>query len=114
MSTNGTQHTPRLFADAFVGEYQVWADYGGDPATSTGPGPHGMYRIAKVSGPEGSAAEFATLFASAPDLLAALEDMLKTYAPGASRIAEREGEDVLHPAVKRARAAIAKAKGVTP
>lgn len=53
----------------------------------------------------------APLLAAAPEMLAALEAMLESYAWKAQESAEKWGEDSLHSSVRMARAAIAKAKG---
>lgn len=53
-----------------------------------------------------------TLCAASPDLLAACEALLAAYAPGADATAMREGEAALHSDVRKARAAIKKARGL--
>lgn len=101
------QHTPGPWSNTPMQE-TVWAQ-------------DGQVQVAKVSdmpwanGKSDWLTEQANarLIAAAPDLLDALGDMLEAYAPGAdhSVAGSPAGENVLHPAVKAARAAIAKATG---
>lgn len=44
------------------------------------------------------------------ELVLALEEMLKAYAPDADKTVEKEGEQALHSAVRMARAALKRAK----
>lgn len=57
------------------------------------------------------AVDKADLISAAPELRDALVDVIKAYAPKAAETILKEGENALHPSLRRALAALAKAKG---